>query len=196
MTDEFNAPADWLLTCGVDTVAALAGPQRVPSTTVSNTKQNLTQVTALSRGADARLAIRYWLPGSGKSFVAQPAIDAVGAIGVRSDVERKHLFGPGALESSRARVPEGIDDRTTTRYTYSHLLEIAKVVLPAGRSMSMPHSRADRSARSSLRWPLRWPSQCQFPIVTTSSWCCNSGSSSVKPAALALRKPIWRDSNT
>ena len=113
-------------------VAALAGQQGVPSTTGCGAAQYLALATALSRGADARLAITHGLPGSGKNFVAQVVIESVGAIGVRSDVERKRLFGLGALESSRGRVPQGIYDRATTRRTYSRLLETAKVTLSAG----------------------------------------------------------------
>lgn len=94
--------------------------------------QYMALAAALSTGADARLAITHGLPGSGKSFVAQAMLEAVGAIGVRSDVERKRFFGLGALEKSRERVPGGIYDPETTKRTYSRLAEIAQVALAAG----------------------------------------------------------------
>jgi predicted kinase len=87
---------------------------------------------ALSTGADARLAITHGLPGSGKSFVSQGVLEEGGAIGVRSDVERKRFFGLGALENSRGRVPGGIYDPATTERTYARLEEVAKVALVAG----------------------------------------------------------------
>ncbi|MCY7314123.1 MAG: AAA family ATPase [Rubrivivax sp.] len=113
-------------------VAALAGQQGVPPATACGAAQYLALAMALSRGADARLAITHGLPGSGKSFVAQAVVEAVGAIGVRSDVERKRLFELGALESSRGRVPGGIYGPKTTRRTYARLLETASVALAAG----------------------------------------------------------------
>ena len=113
-------------------VAALAGRQGVPSTSGCSAAQYLALAMALSHSADARLAITHGLPGSGKSFVAQAVIEAASAICVRSDVERKRLFGLGALESSRGRVPGGIYGLATTRRTYSRLLETATVALSAG----------------------------------------------------------------
>ena len=86
----------------------------------------------LSNAADARLAITHGLPGSGKSFVSQRLVEATGAIRVRSDVERKRLFGLGALESSAARVAGGIYDRSTTLRTYDRLLGAARLGLAAG----------------------------------------------------------------
>ena len=115
-------------------VGALAGQQHVPSGSGSgcSAAQYLAVATALSRSADARLAITHGLPGSGKSFVAQAVSEAAGAICVRSDVERKRLFGLGALESSRGRVAGGIYGAATTRRTYARLLETAAVALSAG----------------------------------------------------------------
>lgn len=48
---------------------------------------------------DARLAITHGLPGSGKSFMSQQLIEAVGATCLRSDVKRKRRFGIGALQT-------------------------------------------------------------------------------------------------
>ena len=49
--------------------------------------------SALAHGRDPRLAITCGLPGSGKTFVSQSLAETVGAVRVRSDVERKRLFG-------------------------------------------------------------------------------------------------------
>ena len=74
---------------------------------------------ALARGADPRLAITCGLPGSGKTFVSQSLAETVGAVRVRSDVERKRLFGVAPLESSRDRVPGGIYGAAATELTYA-----------------------------------------------------------------------------
>ncbi len=49
------------------------------------------------------LIITHGLPGCGKSTVAQIALERLGAIRVRSDVERKRLFGLDALANSKTR---------------------------------------------------------------------------------------------
>lgn len=134
-------------------VAALAGQQGVPSTSACSAMEYLALAMALSRGADARLAITHGLPGSGKSFVAQTAVETVGAVCVRSDVERKRLFGLGPLESSDGCVPGGIYDRTTTLRTYSRLLETAGRALSAGWPVVVDAAfllRAERDAFAAL----------------------------------------------
>ena len=57
-------------------------------------------------GSPPRLLITQGVSGSGKSTVAQQLLTVAGAIRLRSDVERKRLFGLAALERStdRARV--------------------------------------------------------------------------------------------
>ena len=110
----------------------------------------LALAAALSTGADARLAITHGLPGSGKSFVAQAMLEEVGAIGVRSDVERKRFFGLGALETSHDRVPGGIYDPATTARTYARLAEVARVALAAGWPVVVDAACLRRSERAAF----------------------------------------------
>ena len=79
---------------------------------------------------DARLFITHGLPGSGKTFAAQRLLEQEGAIRLRSDVERKRLFGLGMLEDSRARGLNLYDADATTR-TYEHLFGTARIALQA-----------------------------------------------------------------
>ena len=87
---------------------------------------------SIAQGSDPRLAITHGLPGSGKSFVSQGMLEAAGAIRLRSDVERKRLFGLGARQSSHASVPGGIYDANTTLRTYARLHDAAALALSAG----------------------------------------------------------------
>jgi len=80
----------------------------------------------------AGLAITHGLPGSGKSHISQQLLAAVGAVRVRSDVERKRLFGLAALDVSSERVPAGIYSSVATQRTYAHLLELARIAVTAG----------------------------------------------------------------
>jgi aminoglycoside phosphotransferase family enzyme/predicted kinase len=113
-------------------VIAIGERQQVHAAAHGSAARYMALAVALSTGADARLAITHGLPGSGKSFVSQGVLEEGGAIGVRSDVERKRFFGLGALENSRGRVPGGIYDPATTERTYARLEEVAKVALVAG----------------------------------------------------------------
>jgi uncharacterized protein len=113
-------------------VTALAGGQGLHSAMRCGATEYLALAAALSVGADPHLAITHGLPGSGKSIVSQAVSEAAAAIRVRSDVERKRLFGLGALESSAGRVAGGIYDAATTERTYARLHEIARIALGAG----------------------------------------------------------------
>lgn len=79
----------------------------------------------------AALTITHGLPGSGKTFQSQRLLETEGAIRLRSDVERKRLFGIGMLESSRAR---GVDIYSSAagERTYAYLLGVAKRLLSEG----------------------------------------------------------------
>ena len=77
------------------------------------------------------LIITHGLPGSGKTTFSQLALQQMGAIRIRSDVERKRLFGLGMLENSRVLVGD-IYSPEATRRTYARLLELARQLLLAG----------------------------------------------------------------
>jgi aminoglycoside phosphotransferase family enzyme/predicted kinase len=77
------------------------------------------------------LIITHGLPGSGKTTFSQLALQQLGAIRIRSDVERKRLFGLDALEDSRSRGGD-IYSAEATRRTYARLHELARELLAAG----------------------------------------------------------------
>ncbi len=81
---------------------------------------------------NASLLITHGLSGSGKSYVAQRLLEVAGAIRLRSDVERKRLFGLSALDVSSARMPQGIYARAASQRTYEALYAASAVVLDAG----------------------------------------------------------------
>ena len=114
----------------------------------SNSACYIELAVSLSRGVAPRLAITHGLPGSGKSFVSQRMLEATGAIRVRSDVERKRLFGLSALQSSREHVPGGIYDGATTAKTYGVLLDVARIGLQAGWPVIVDAAFLRRSERA------------------------------------------------
>jgi uncharacterized protein len=78
------------------------------------------------------LIITHGLPGCGKSTFAQIALERLGAIRIRSDVERKRLFGITALADSNSQIDAGIYSEDATRRTYARLHELARGLSAAG----------------------------------------------------------------
>lgn len=141
-------------------VMALGERQGRHSAARCGAAEYLALASALSGSADARLAITHGLPGSGKSFVAQQLIEEAGAIRVRADVERKRLFGLGALETSRGNVPGSIYDEATTQRTYARLLSVAQIALGAGWPVIVDAAflrRSERAQFAALAASLRVP---------------------------------------
>jgi hypothetical protein len=86
----------------------------------------------LTRPPQARLLITHGLSGSGKTTFSQGLLERLGAICLRSDVERKRLAGLDALARTGAGVEEGIYGRDFSRRTYGHLAYLAERLLHAG----------------------------------------------------------------
>ncbi|MGH8465317.1 MAG: AAA family ATPase, partial [Pseudomonas sp.] len=77
------------------------------------------------------LAITHGVSAVGKSHVAMRLVDALGAVRLRSDVERKRLFGEQAAASA-GQLQAGIYSEDASLATYAHLHTLAETVLRAG----------------------------------------------------------------
>ncbi|VTU35976.1 polynucleotide kinase [Variovorax sp. PBS-H4] len=78
-----------------------------------------------------RLMLTHGLSGSGKSTMAAALLAVAGAIRIRSDVERKRLFGLEPHERSIDH-PTNIYSREATERTFARLAECARTALQAG----------------------------------------------------------------
>jgi aminoglycoside phosphotransferase family enzyme/predicted kinase len=74
----------------------------------------------LAQARAPRLLITHGLPGSGKTWVTHGLLQAVGAIRLRSDVERRRLLGPDHYQ------------RSDSDAVYARLLALARVSLDSG----------------------------------------------------------------
>ena len=77
------------------------------------------------------LIIMFGLSGSGKTWVSERLMAALPAIRVRSDVERKRLFGLSETADSGSDINKGLYAEHSSREVYDHLLELAKTILTA-----------------------------------------------------------------
>ena len=98
-----------------------------------------------------RLIITHGLPGCGKTTFAQAALERLGAIRIRSDVERKRLYGLAPLERSGSTVDGEIYSQDATRRTYDRLLELARGLLANGYTVIVDAAFLRREERDQFR---------------------------------------------
>lgn len=109
-------------------------------------------------GGAPRLLITHGLSGSGKSTIAQQLLATAGAIRLRSDVERKRLFGMTALERSIGHAQVYAPDATVR--TFERLVGCARTALRAGYPVIVDAAflrRAERDMFHALAVELRVP---------------------------------------
>jgi len=97
------------------------------------------------------LLITHGVTGSGKSTRAQAVVDSVGAIRIRSDVERKRLLGLPAAGTTGSTLNDGAYSGDATRRTYERLAELARVALGAGYTVVVDAAFLQRWQRDRLR---------------------------------------------
>ena len=72
------------------------------------------------------------LSASGKTCVSAAMARELGLIRLRSDVERKRLYGLGPLDDSKSQLGEDLYSAEATARTYQHLAELADKLLASG----------------------------------------------------------------
>ncbi|MFW0756233.1 bifunctional aminoglycoside phosphotransferase/ATP-binding protein [Pseudomonas sp. H11T01] len=92
------------------------------------------------------LAITHGVSAVGKSHVAMRLVEALGAIRLRSDVERKRLFGEQQVQNDPQA---GIYSAESSVATYARLHEIADVILRAGFPVVIDATYLKREQRDS-----------------------------------------------
>lgn len=79
------------------------------------------------------VVVTHGLSGSGKTTRSQAFLEQVGAVRVRTDIERKRLRGLAAAERSRSDVGDGLYAAEATRATYARVCDLARTVVASGR---------------------------------------------------------------
>ncbi len=81
------------------------------------------------------LSITFGLSGSGKSLYTEQMLMQTGAIRLRADIFRKHLFGFNVFESSLPHQKEQLYSQDATKHVYTNLQTTARLLLQAGISV-------------------------------------------------------------
>jgi aminoglycoside phosphotransferase family enzyme/predicted kinase len=98
-----------------------------------------------------RLLIVCGLSGSGKSRLGRRLREALPVIHVRSDVERKRLFGLAADERTGATPGSGIYFPQATAWTYERLHRLAALILASGYDVLVDATFLTRARRGLFR---------------------------------------------
>ena len=106
---------------------------------------------ALAASARHALVVMHGLSGSGKTTVAQKMSERLGAVRVRSDVERKRLHGLTAGARTQSQPFGGIYAPEATRLTYARLAQVARDVVESGYGVIVDATFLRRAEREDFR---------------------------------------------
>ncbi len=97
------------------------------------------------------IIITHGFSGSGKTTLTQFLLEFIGAIRLRSDVERKRLHGLPNVAHAGADVQQGIYTSEATALTYRRLLELTESIIGAGYPVLVDAAFLKRSQRDAFR---------------------------------------------
>ncbi len=104
---------------------------------------------SLANPSPPQLILTCGVTGSGKTTVAQVLLEQLGAVRVRSDLERKRLYGVAATDhfAAVASIGDGLYESTATERTYARLHVLASTILDAGTTAIIDASFLQRAHR-------------------------------------------------
>ena len=121
------------------------------------------------------LSITCGVSAVGKSHVALRLVEALGAIRLRSDVERKRLFGE-QTEADEGALRAGIYSADATAATYQRLHQLADAALQAGFPVVLDAAYLKREQRAAA-WQVAEQNgapflilDCQAPMEVIAAW--------------------------
>jgi uncharacterized protein len=106
---------------------------------------------ALLAPGPTRLILTCGVSGSGKTWLAERLAPELGAVHVRSDVERKRLVGLGERQRSGAALEEGLYSARVSELVYERLCECAAEALGGGFPVIVDATFQRRAQRARLR---------------------------------------------
>src|SRR3569832_1472345 len=104
-----------------------------------------------TEGAPTPLMITHGLSGSGKTTVTDTVLESQGALRLRSDVDRKRLFGLGAAARPLSALDSGLYSADASTRTYQLLATLAETVIGAGFPVLIDATFLKRAQRDVFR---------------------------------------------
>ncbi len=151
-------------------VAAIRAAQLPSSALLLECRHYLRQADMALTFPCPALIITHGLPGCGKTTVAQQVLEKIGAIRLRSDVERKRMFGLATHPSRRASLDNDIYSAEATTRTYQRLHELADKILAHGYSVIVDAAFLLRHEREQFR---QLAAERELPFVILSVNCAD-----------------------
>jgi len=97
------------------------------------------------------LVVAGGLSGSGKTTLAHRLLEAIGALHLRSDVERKRLHGLAAAARSGSAPGAGLYTARASEATYTRLAVLARALLPTGFPVIVDATFLHEAERTAFR---------------------------------------------
>jgi len=148
----------------------------------------LALAASLARHGRAALLAMHGFSGAGKTTVAQALLERIGALRVRSDVERKRLHGLAASARSASALDAGLYAAAASERTYARLAECAAGAVRAGYPVIADAAFLRRGERDRFR-DVAAGLGAQFLIVS-----CEAGDAALRQR-IAARAAQARDAS-
>ena len=127
--------------------------------------------------------------GSGKTTIAGEVAAALGAVRLRSDVERKRIAGMAATDRPRDATEEAaLYSPESTRRTYARLSELSRLILAAGTSVVV-------DAACNRRWERRMLADAAREAGVPMVWLSLEVPEEVAVARVAARQAVGTDAS-
>lgn len=95
-----------------------------------------------------KLVLMCGLSGSGKTWVSGQLMAAMPAIRMRSDLERKRMFGIGETDDSASDIGSGIYSSAASLRVYARLCDTARMILQSGHNVILDAAFLHRAERA------------------------------------------------
>ncbi len=111
---------------------------------------------------DTPLIITHGLSGSGKSTLTQILLEKLGAIRIRSDIERKRLFDLHSRSHAEDHIKQNRYSEKSFQATYQHLTDMARLIISCGFPVIIDATFLKQSQRQRCQSLAR---QLQVPFI-------------------------------
>ncbi|MFA7268121.1 MAG: AAA family ATPase [Sterolibacterium sp.] len=125
-----------------------AGPRRAA---LADYAEHIRLAHSFTLPRKAALLLTHGVSGSGKTTAVQPLIERMGAVRLRSDIERKRLHGMAREARSGSAPGAGLYAKAASQATYAELRRLAGLALAAGYPVIVDATFLQRSQRDDFR---------------------------------------------